>query len=47
MSEDFASQVAEEVSRIQQLDLADQPEAYSQLRELLEKALEAVNSNGN
>lgn len=47
MSEDFASQVAAEVHRIQQLDLAEQPEAYSQLRELLERTLDAVDANGN
>lgn len=47
MSEDFASQVADEVRRIQSLDLAEQPEAFSQLRELLEKALDSLNQSGN
>ncbi|MFM6980461.1 MAG: hypothetical protein ACKOWE_03545 [Micrococcales bacterium] len=47
MSEDFANQVADEVRRIQNLDLAEQPEAFAQLREMLEKALETVDTNGN
>ena len=47
MSEDFAAQVADEVRRIQALELAEQPEAFAQLRELLEKALDTLNPNGN
>ena len=47
MSEDFASQISDEVRRIQNLELADQPEAYSQLRELLEKALDSLNQSDN
>lgn len=45
MSEDFASQVADEVRRIQSLELAEQPEAFAQLRDLLERALENLNGN--
>lgn len=41
MSEDLVALVAQEVSRIQQLALAEQPEEFARLRDQLEQALES------
>lgn len=38
---DFEEQVVEELRRIQDLELAQQPEAFAQLRETLEKSLDS------
>jgi hypothetical protein len=41
MSENLQEQVELELARIADLDLNEQPEAYGQLRDVLEAALEA------
>lgn len=49
MSDDLVTKVTEEISRIQQLELAEQADAFAVLRDQLEAALEqaqgAQNSN--
>lgn len=42
MSENLQDQVNQELARIADLDLNEQPEAYGQLRGVLEAALEAL-----
>jgi hypothetical protein len=42
MSENLQDQVNQELARIADLDLNEQPEAYGQLRDVLEAALEAL-----
>lgn len=48
MNEDFEQNVRGEVARIEQLELADQPSEFDQLRKLLEETLnrdEAASAN--
>jgi hypothetical protein len=42
MSENLQDQVNQELARIADLELNEQPEAYGQLRDVLEAALEAL-----
>jgi hypothetical protein len=42
MTEDLQEQVRAELDRIGELSLSEQPEAYAQLRDVLEAALDAV-----
>jgi hypothetical protein len=42
MTENLQQQVDQELARIADLDLSEQPEAYGQLRDTLEAALEAL-----
>ena len=42
MSENLQDQVNQELARIADLGLNEQPEAYGQLRDVLEAALEAL-----
>ena len=42
MSENLQEQVNQELARIADLELNEQPEAYGQLRDVLEAALEAL-----
>jgi hypothetical protein len=39
MNQDFEENVKQEIARIEQLDLAEQPSAFGRLRETLEQAL--------
>ena len=45
MEENLQEQVAQELDRIAQLELDQQPEAFAQLRDQLEAALEAPAPN--
>lgn len=42
MSKDLVSKVSQEVGRIKQLELAEQPDEFARLRDQLEQALESV-----
>jgi hypothetical protein len=42
MSENLQELVHQELARIAELDLNEQPEGYSRLREVLEQALDAL-----
>ncbi|MEY2954978.1 MAG: hypothetical protein RL530_579 [Actinomycetota bacterium] len=42
MGENLQEQVNQELARIADLELNEQPEAYGQLRDVLEAALEAL-----
>lgn len=44
MSEDLVSQVAEEIARIAELALEEQPAAFSGIRDLLENELNGTQS---
>ena len=46
MIENLQEQVEQELDRIAQLDSNEQPEAYGQLRDTLEAALEQLPSSG-
>lgn len=45
MSENLQESVEQELERISQLELTEQPEAFGVLRDLLEAALEAPETN--
>jgi hypothetical protein len=47
MAADFIEQVQAEVERIRGLDLSEQPEAWAQLRNVLETTLMSVDADAN
>ena len=47
MAADFIEQVQGEVERIRSLDLSEQPEAWAQLRNLLETTLISAEAGAN
>jgi hypothetical protein len=45
MNDEFTQQISDEVDRIAQLELGEQPDEFNRLRELLEAELDAKKTN--
>ena len=45
MTDQLSEQLAQEISRIQQLDLAEQPSAFDALRQQLEQVINAADAS--